>query len=70
MKRVPVSSTVLRSVGYAEDEAVLEVEFTNREVYRYFVVPRSVYTALMTSASPGRYFNQTIRDRYPTRQVQ
>jgi len=39
MKRVPVSSTELRSVGYAEDEAVLEVEFTNREVYRYFVVP-------------------------------
>ncbi len=64
-----MKSTVLRSVGYAQDEAVLEVEFTNREVYRYFVVPRRVYVALLASSNPGRCFNQTVRDRYPVRQV-
>lgn len=69
MKRVPVESKVLRSVGYDADQRILEIEFLSDEVYRYFVVPRSVHAALMESESPGRYFNQTIRDRYPTRQV-
>lgn len=69
MKRVPVESKVLRSVGYDPDERILEIEFLSDEVYRYFVVPRSVHAALMESESPGRYFNQTIRDRYPMRQV-
>ncbi|MGH3468522.1 MAG: KTSC domain-containing protein [Thermocrispum sp.] len=69
MKRTPVESTVLRSIGYDADEGILEIEFVSDDVYRYFVVPRSVHTALMESDSPGRYFNQTIRDRYPTRQV-
>lgn len=69
MKRTPVESKVLRSIGYDPDERILEIEFLSDEVYRYFVVPRSVHAALMESESPGRYFNQTIRDRYPTRQV-
>lgn len=69
MKRTPVESTVLRSVGYDADERILEVEFVSDDVYRYFVVPRSVHAALMEADSPGRYFNQTIRDKYPTRQV-
>jgi hypothetical protein len=69
MKRKPVESKVLRSVGYDSDDQILEIEFASEDVYRYFVVPRSVHAALMDAESPGRYFNETIRDRYPTRQV-
>lgn len=69
MKRKPVESNVLRSVGYDSDDQILEIEFASEDVYRYFVVPRSVHAALMDAESPGRYFNETIRDRYPTRQV-
>lgn len=68
MRRVPVSSSVLASVGYDGDTALLEIEFTSGDVYRYFAVPPSVHRALLDAASPGAYFNRNISDRYPTRQ--
>lgn len=37
MKRIPVSSTNVASVGY--ENQVLEVEFLNGSVYQYFYVP-------------------------------
>ena len=68
MRRVPVRSSVLAAVGYDEQTALLEVEFTSGDVYRYFAVPPSVHRALMEADSPGAYFNRTISDHYPTRQ--
>jgi hypothetical protein len=48
---------------------MLELEFVSGDVYRYFAVPPSVFRALVEADSPGAYFNATINDRYPTRQV-
>ena len=63
MKRTPVESECLASVGY-EDET-LEVEFTNGSVYRYFGVPVRVHEELMAADSHGTFFNRRIRDAYP-----
>lgn len=68
MRRDRVASSVLRSVGYDPDTAVLEIEFVSGDVYRYFAVPPSVHRGLVDAASPGAYFNRTVSDRYPTRQ--
>jgi hypothetical protein len=68
MMRVPLRSSVLRSAGYDAETAVLELEFTSGDIYRYFAVPPSVYRALVDDDSPGAYFNQHVSDRYPTRQ--
>ncbi len=68
MRRVPVRSSVIATVGYDEATALLEVEFTSGDVYRYFAVPPSVHHALMDADSPGAYFNRHVSDRYPTRQ--
>ena len=68
MKRQSLRSSVLRSAGYDPATAVLELEFTSGDVYRYFAVPPSVFRALVDHDSPGAYFNQNISDRYPTRQ--
>lgn len=68
MKRQPLKSTVLRTVGYDPETAVLELEFTSGDVYRYFAVPPSVHRALVESDSPGAYFNQHVNEKYPTRQ--
>jgi hypothetical protein len=38
-------------------------------VYRYFMVPPSIYDALLEAESIGRYFNTHVRDRYPTVEV-
>jgi hypothetical protein len=69
MKRQPLRSSVLRSAGYDPATAILELEFVSGDVYRYFAVPPSVFRALIEADSPGAYFNATINDRYPTRQV-
>jgi hypothetical protein len=65
VRRRPVDSSVIRSVGYEKETATLEVEFHSDKLYRYFAVPHTVFDGLMTAESVGAYFNQRVRDRYP-----
>jgi len=69
MERYPVSSSLLKSVGYDSDGRLLEVEFRSLAVYAYWDVPLWAYEGLMTAPSKGRYFDARIRDRYPFRRV-
>ena len=69
MRRTRVDSTAIESVGYDPDTAVLEVEFTSGELYRYFAVPRSVHRELLEAESPGHYFGEHVRDVYPTEHI-
>lgn len=69
MKRRAVESSALRSVGYDAELAVLEVEFTSGEIYRYHAVPPSAHRSLLQAESKGRYFVEHIRDVYPTARV-
>lgn len=62
MRREPVESDALRSVGYDVDRQILEIEFASGTVYRYFEVPEEVYAGLMTAASHGEFFSAHIRD--------
>ena len=67
--RRPVASSMMRSAGYDEAHAVLEIEFVTGTVYRYHAVPRSAWTGLMEAPSKGRYFDAHIRDKYPMKRV-
>jgi len=67
MERIPVSSSNLASVGY--EEGVLEVAFKSGSVYQYSGVPESVYKALMSAPSHGKYFVAYIRNNYSYRQI-
>ena len=69
MKRVAVSSSNLRSVGYDESTQILEVEFHSGGVYQYFNVPANVHIALMSAPSHGRYLAYNIRNRYRYRRI-
>ncbi len=60
IRRSPVSSSAFRSVGYDEDREILEVEFTNGAVFRYFDVPYEVHRGLMAAESLGRHFHQHV----------
>lgn len=62
MRRVPVESSVLASVGYRA--GTLEVEFVGGAVYRYLEVPARVHAELMWATSHGRYFTEHIRNDY------
>ncbi|MER7797751.1 KTSC domain-containing protein [Microbacterium sp. NPDC096154] len=66
MKRVSLESSVIATAGYDPGTAVLELEFTTGEVYRYYAVPPSIHRALMAARSAGGFFAERIRDVYPT----
>lgn len=64
--RAPVDSSLIRSIGYDADHAVLEVEFVSGQVYRYHFVQRRTWNELMQADSKGRYFDAHIREKFPT----
>lgn len=62
MKRSPVTSSNIKSVGYEEKTTLLEVEFNNGKVYQYHPVPMNIYLEMVASESIGTYFNKNIKN--------
>ncbi len=58
-----VESSLLTSVAYSTDQT-LQLEFRSGAVYHYFVVPPTIFHALITAESKGAYFNRRIRNRF------
>ncbi|MGH2476385.1 MAG: KTSC domain-containing protein [Candidatus Limnocylindrales bacterium] len=69
MNRIPLESRTLATAGYDDPSATMELEFVEGRVYRYFVVPRSVFDALLSADSVGRFFQENIRDVYPYERI-
>jgi hypothetical protein len=69
MRRESVQSSAVASIGYDAATAVLELEFTSGDVYRYFAVPPSVHRGLREADSIGRFFQARIREVYPEQRV-
>jgi len=59
-----VGSSAFSSLGYSEEVGILEVEFKNGAVYRYFDVSSSAYERLMSASSLGRHLHRWIRGQY------
>lgn len=70
MKRDPVQSSNIESIGYDHNAATLEVKFHSGEVYQYTNVPESVYKGLFDAESKGRYFHTNIRGKYPFNKIE
>jgi len=69
VERTAVKSSNLASIGFDEDNNVLEVEFLNGSVYQYLDVPRWVYDDMMLAESSGKFFNTEIRPSYAFNRV-
>jgi hypothetical protein len=69
MNRRPITSSVIAELGYDRQTSIMDLKFTTGRVYRYFMIPASVFEAFLQSESIGRYFNKEIRDRYPNHEV-
>lgn len=69
MRREPVTSSAVASVGYDRATNVLEIEFVEGHTYRYFAVPASVHAAFLAAGSLGTFFAQRIRHTYSHEQV-
>jgi hypothetical protein len=70
MRRIPVRSMTLRSIGYDPATRTLEAEFRSGRIYRYAGVPLELYLSFLVSRSKGRFFNVAVRDFYPYREVE
>lgn len=64
MKRSPVQSSNIKSIGYDSDRKTLELEFVNGGVYQYFEITEDIYQSIVSSASIAKYFITNIKDRY------
>ena len=62
-----LSSSAIERVAYDEEEHALSIWFRETGRYIYSEVPRPVYEGLKKAPSPGRYFNECIKRRYPCR---
>ncbi|HKY62139.1 MAG TPA: KTSC domain-containing protein [bacterium] len=61
MKREPIDSSSARSVGYDPEREILEVEFPDGDVYRYFEVSAEDYADLRMADSFGEHLNHRIK---------
>jgi hypothetical protein len=68
IRREPVESSNIRSIGYEEETQTLEVEFS-KAVYHYYKVPKEEYDLLMKSSSIGWHFQEKIKDNYEYRKL-
>ena len=69
MRIAAVESSIMARVAYEEAASRLHLEFGNFSTYEYFDVPVTVFEALLSAPSKGRYFNQAIRGRFRYRLV-
>lgn len=55
---------MLRAVSYDEKSRELRVRFSNGGIYRYYAVPPDIVESLLEppDGSPGRFFNDNVRD--------
>jgi hypothetical protein len=64
MKRIPVVSSNLKSVGYDDDTEIFEAEFQNERIYRYYGVPKTINTLFWTVPDKGYFFRTIIAAGY------
>lgn len=69
MERVAVRSRDIAIVGYDAETSTLEIAFRIGGVYRYSGVPEETYKGLMTAPSQGKFFDQTIKHKFPYQRV-
>jgi len=69
MERKRVNSSKLRAVGYDEKSQVLEIEFSNGQVFQYVKVYPEVYRRFMAAPNPTSFYDDKIAEEYTGRRV-
>jgi hypothetical protein len=64
IRRAPMDSSAIASIGYSKRLHALEIEFVNGAIYRYLDVPSSLYRELIKANSKARFYDKHIRGRY------
>lgn len=65
-----VTSSNIASVGYDPAERAMQVQFKSGGLWRYTGVPQSVYDALLSAESIGKYFHGSVRTAFTASKVE
>jgi hypothetical protein len=68
MKRIPVTSSNIMSVGYDPATRMLEVAYSTG-IYQYAGVPPEVHLNMMAAESKGRYLHTQVKPYYGATKV-
>jgi len=68
MEMINVDSTQIMRVGWTEAEG-LRVEFVRGNAVWGYDAPRSAYEGIIGADSPGGYFSQNVKERFPGRRL-
>jgi len=66
---VMTASSALEGACYDTLREEMTLFFRNGTAYRYRAVPAPVFHAFLRTDSPGRFFHEQIRGRYPSRRL-
>ena len=69
MKRNPVKSSNVKSIGYDPKTGTMHVEFSGGTVYEYSHVPPETHAALMASSSIGAHFAKHVKPKHEGRKL-
>ena len=71
MDRKYVDSSMITSIGYDEESAILEIEFkSNTQVWQYFDVPAYIWYEFESAPSQGKYWHANIKNKYAENRIQ
>jgi hypothetical protein len=70
MKKYPVDSSAMTSVGYDADQRILEIQFKSGGALRqFFQVPQELFDQLMAADSVGDFFNTFIHGKFEEKRI-
>ena len=64
MQRAAVQSSNIATVGYDEEQQILEIVFRDGRVYHYLEVPPERALSLLRAESKGRFLNSEIKPNF------
>ena len=64
MKRIPIKSSSIKSIGYDIESEILEVEFIRGDIYKYYEVIPKIFCNLLFADSIGSYFYKNIAKKF------
>jgi hypothetical protein len=70
MYRIPVSSKILKTIGYDPVRLILEVKFrVTGKVYAFYDITKEEFACMLHAKSIGNYFNTKIKYRFQFMEV-
>ena len=69
MLRARVESSTIATVGYDEEQRIMEIVFSDGRVYHYLEVPPERALSLLRAESKGRFLNREIKPHFGYRAV-